>query len=476
MRRSLAFRFVCCSFVSDSSAPASRRVLPLLFVGVLLAAFDLAMTGPVIPALRETFGLAPRAASWMFGIFVLFNLMGVPLLTRLADRWGRRRVFAASLVGFGMGAGLVAIAPSYAVVLVGRGVQGVAASGIFPVATAVVGDVYPSAHRGRALGILGAVYGLAFLIGPAVAGVVMAVSSWTWLYAALVPLAMSVAGWAWQGLPVSEPRDGRGIDGVGIVALGGTLALLAIGINQLDTTAPLTSLLQPTTGGLVLLSCGGAIAFVVAERRAADPLLRLSLFRDAQVVRATVLAIGAGMVETSFIFFADLAVVAFDVPQSTASFMLLPLVGAVAIGSPIAGRLLDRLGAPIVVQAGTALLTIGLALLALFPTHPGAFYGGSVVLGLGLAVLLGSALSYILLEAAAEEERTVVQGLNALSLGIGQLLGSAGVGAIAASASGVVGYANAFALLTGVGAACAAVAWGLRRTSVAESVPKEARS
>lgn len=436
---------------------------------MLLAAFDLAMTGPVLPALREAFGIAPRAASWVFSVFVLFNLMGVPLLTRLADRWGRRLVFAGALVLFGCGGLVVAMAPSFSVLLTGRARQGLAASGIFPAATAMIGDVYPSAERGRALGILGAVYGVAFLLGPALAGVVLSVASWPWLYAGGVPLALGVAALAWRVLPASEVRAEQPLDAAGIATLGATLALLAYGINQIDATQLLASLLQPTAGGLLLLAGATGAGFVALERRAPAPLLRLSLFQDAQVVRASVLAVGAGMVETSFIFFADLAVVAFDVPKSTASFMLMPLVVAVAFGSPVAGRLLDRVGAPAVVQAGTALLTGGLALLAWMPAHRGAFYGGSVLLGLGLAVLLGSALSYILLEAASEAERTVVQGLNTLSLGLGQLLGSALVGAVAASASGVVGYAYAFALLAGIGAACCLVALGLRPSHTAQA-------
>ena len=443
--------------VPTSSSASPRRVLSVLFVGVLLAAFDLAMTGPVLPALRDAFGLAPRAASWMFGVFVLFNLMGVPLLTRLADRWGRRRVFTAALALFGVGAAIVASAPSYAGVLAGRAVQGVAASGIFPAATAVIGDVYPSERRGRALGILGAVYGIAFLIGPALAGIVLAVGTWTWLYAGLVPVALGVAGVAWRVLPTATVRPSQPLDVPGIVTLGVALALGAYGVNQIDATQPLGSLLSFSSGGCLVGAVLVGMAFVTVERRAPAPLLRLSLFRDAQVVRASLLAVGAGMVETSFIFFADLAVAAFGVDQSTASFMLLPLVGAVALGSPVAGRLLDRVGAPAVVRGGTALLTGGVALLAWMPSDRVAFYTGSVALGLGLAVLLGSALSYILLEAAGEAERTVVQGLNTLSLGVGQLLGSALVGAVAASASGVVGYTYAFALLTGVGLACAAI-------------------
>jgi len=451
--------------VPDASSSSPRRVLAVLFVGVLLAAIDLAITGPALPAFRDAFDLQPRTASWVFNVFVLFNLMGVPLTTRWADRVGRRTVFAAALAGFGAGALVVALAPTFRVLLAGRAVQGLAASGIFPAASAVVGDAFPSSRRGRALGVLGAVYGVAFLIGPALAGVLLGTASWRWLYAALVPAAWGVAGIARVVLPAAEAlRPGR-IDVRGIATLGGTLAALAYAVNQVDATQPLQSLLRLDVGGLLVGAGAGGVLFVRAERVAADPLLRLGLFRNRQIVIASLLAIAAGIAEATFIFFADLAVAAFDVPKSTASYMLMPLVAAVAFGSPVAGRVLDRVGARAVATTGMGLLAAGLGAIAWQPGTAAVFYGGSVALGLGLACLLGSTLSYVLLQEAREAERTVVQGLNTMALGVGQLLGGALIGAVAASAPGAAGYAQAFGLVALVGVGGGLLALGLRRTT-----------
>jgi MFS family permease len=435
----------------------------VLFCGVLLAALDLAVTGPVLPALRDAFDLVPRDAAWVFNVFVLFNLVGVPLTTRWADRIGRRTVFAAAVAVFGSGALVVALAPSFEVVLAGRAVQGAAASGIFPAASAVVGDTYPVERRGRALGVLGAVYGVAFLIGPALAGVLLGTAGWRWVYVLLVPLAAVVAAVAWRVLPATRaPEPGR-IDWAGIAALGVTLAALAWAVNQVDAARPWASLASWGGGGGVVVSVLGAAAFVQAERRAADPLLRLDLFRNRQVVLAALLGVTAGVVEATFIFFSDLAVAAFAVEKSTASFMLMPLVAAVAVGSPLAGRLLDRVGSRAVILGGTALQTGGLLAIAAMPASRAAFYGGSVAIGLGLAVLLGSALSYILLEESKAEERTVVQGLNTLSLGVGQLVGGALIGAVAASATGAAGgYATAFGVVAAAAGMGMVLALGLK--------------
>jgi MFS family permease len=209
-----------------------------------------------------------------------------------------------------------------------------------------------------------------------------------------------------------------------------------------------------------VLAAGLIAAFIAVERRVASPLLRLGLFQHRPVRIAAVLAIGAGLAEASFIFFPEFAVESFDVPSSTASFMLLPLVGAVALGSPIAGRLLDRVGVRRIVVVSSVLFTAGLSLIAVAPGDQVAFYSGSVLLGGGLAGLLGSSLSYILLNAARETERTVAQANITLFLGVGQLAGGALISAIAVTASdtageaGPEGYAIAFGLVAGVGLLC----------------------
>lgn len=446
----------------------------MLFLGVLMAALDLAMAGPSLPALREAFGVGPRAVSWVFNAFVLFNLVGVPLTTRLADRHGRRRVFTAAVATFGVGAVVVASAPSFGALLVGRAVQGAAASAIFPAATAVVGDVFPVDSRGRALGVLGAVYGVAFLVGPALAGVLLSVASWPWLFGLHLPLAAGVAVAAWRVLPAAASREGGRLDAWGAALLGGSLAAFAGGVSRVDAAGGLPGLLRVDTGGLLLLAAAGVALFLRSQRRTEDPLLRLDLFANGQVVLASLLGVGAGLAESTFIFFSDFAVAAFAVPTSTASFMLLPMVGAVAVGSPVAGRLLDRVGSRRIVGAGTTLLTVGLATIAAMPGRQAAFYGGSVALGAGLSCLLGSALSYILLHNSRVEERTVVQGLNTLALGVGQLTGGALIGAVADSWPGTAGYAAAFGAIAFVGAACMALTLGLAPRDAERAAPSDA--
>ncbi|NNF04494.1 MAG: MFS transporter [Rhodothermales bacterium] len=427
-----------------ASTKGSGRILAVLFLGVLMAAMDIAILGPALPAIQETFGLTERVVSWAFNAWVFANLVGVPIMSKLADIFGRRNVYLFDIGLFAVGATVVAISPNFTVLLVGRCMQGFAVSGVFPVAGAVVGDAVPPERRGRAFGVLGSVFGVAFIIGPILAGL-MLMLGWRWLYLVYIPLALMVIVFGFFVLRTTRQTERRPIDWKGLAALAAALFALAYALSMMNTDDLVSNLTDPR----IMLSLGAVLLllplFVRFERGAADPVLRLDLLRSRQVALACLLATGAGISEASFIYFPSLAVLAYGVDASAASFMLLPLVVAVAVGSPIAGRLLDRVGSRAIVLGGYVLLAAGMAGIAAAPGNRTVFYGSSVLIGLGLAALMGSALSYILLHEARKAERAVSQGIITLFISIGQLLAGAAVGAAASSAvDRLSGFQGAF--------------------------------
>ncbi|OZC04155.1 MFS transporter [Rubricoccus marinus] len=446
--------------MTDSTARPGR-LLGVLFLGTLLAALDIAIVGPALPALREAFALDERAVAWTFTAFVLANLVGLPFMAALADRVGRRTVYLADVALFAAGTLVVCLAPSFGVLLAGRVLQGLGASGIFPVASAVVGDTYPPEKRGRALGLLGAVFGLAFLIGPAIGGIMLAVASWRWLFALSLPLAAVVFALSARTVPNTRADVVRPLDALGIGLLALLLGSVVVGLGGLDTGAIGASLTQPIVWGPLALAAIMLPTFVWAERRAEAPLIRPGLIARRAVWIACGLAIGAGLIEATFVFLSAYAVEAFGVTKAQGSYLLLPLVGGVTLGSPLAGRMLDRIGPRPVVTAAMALVVIGLVTVAVAPGL-GVHIAGTVALGAGLAGVLGSSLSYILLNEAKVEERTVAQGLSTLFISVGQLVGAALLGAAAASSSAPeAGYRTGFLLVAGVGAVLLVLARGL---------------
>jgi EmrB/QacA subfamily drug resistance transporter len=463
-----------------------NRILLVLFVGVLMGALDIAIVGPALPAIQTYFHVNDRTIAWIFTIYVLFNLIGAPLMAKLSDVFGRQSLYVLDVTLFGLGSLLVALSPSYDLLLVGRAVQGLGAGGIFPVASAVIGDTFPPEKRGGALGLIGAVFGLAFIIGPILGGILL-MFNWRWLFVVNLPIALLVIAMTLRLLPATRPSQRRAFDWAGMAALAVLLASLTYGLNRIDTTHFLVSLTSLEVWPFLLVTVVLLPILWRVERGAKDAVLHPGLFDSRQVVLVSALAVGAGLSESALVFVPALLVAAFSVTTSTASFMLVPVVLAMTVGSPSAGRMLDKYGSRAVVLMGTTLLTAGMAVVGFFLTLQDLFYTvalqiglepaealrhdvglalfyvAAVLVGLGLSSLLGAPLRYIMLNEAPLSERAAAQGATTLFMSVGQLLGGTLVGAVAASrGGGVVGYEGAYLLISTLGLLLILLTLGLK--------------
>ncbi len=144
-----------------------------------------------------------RAITWVFSIYVLFNLISTPLMAKLSDIFGRRSIYVLDVTIFAPGSLLVALSPCFAMLLIGRADPGIGRGGIFPVASAVIGDTFPPEKRGSALGLIGAVFGIAFIIGPILGGILL-LFGWQWLFVVNLPIAAVVIVMSLRILPTSS--------------------------------------------------------------------------------------------------------------------------------------------------------------------------------------------------------------------------------------------------------------------------------
>ncbi len=425
-----------------------NQVLSVLFLGVLMGALDIAIVGPAMPAIRSSFGISERLGSWIFGVYVLFNLIGTPVMAKLSDVFGRRSVYILDISLFALGSVITALSasPHYWMLLLGRGIQGLGAGGIFPVASAVIGDTFPPEKRGSALGIIGAVFGIAFLVGPLLGGLVLKLGGWNWLFLINLPIAVLILILAWRLLPNTHAQVSQAFDVGGMLILSVLLALLAYGINQVDATVLAESLIQNAPfllGALLLLP-----VLIFVEVRSSNPVLPPRLFNRRQLTLTYILSAGAGIGEVSMVFIPEMVKKSLNISDNaTAGLMMMPVILAMAVGSPLAGRLLDRWGSKRVIFSGASVMTLGMFLMAFFSTQMQGFVAASLLIGLGLSALLGAPVRYIMLSESRMEERTIAQGVATLFTSTGQLLSGALVGAIAAVSS----YANAFFAIAFVG-------------------------
>lgn len=421
-----------------------NKILVLIFIGVFMGSLDIGIVGPALPAIQSQLGINERLISWIFGIYILFFMIGTPLMAKLSDIYGRRTIYVLDVFLFAVGSAITFTSTSFEQILIGRAIQGFGAGGIFPVASAFIGDTFPPEKRGSALGIIGSVWGLSGILGPLL-GALLLNFGWQWLFIINIPIAILVISLSFVILPGSKVRKVVNFDWYGTAVFAVLVGSLALGVNQIDTNNFINSLSSFYTWPFLILAIILLPVLIKVERKAIDPVVEIDLYKSREVKIATSIAIGTGLSQTAIVFMPALAVVALSLSTSQSSLMVIPLVLALGVSAPVIGRLLDKYGTKIVMFIGTLFLVAGLLMLSFFATSFYGFIISGVITGLGLGTVLGSPLRYIMLSESPPEKRASGQALINFNSSTGQLIGSALIGAVIGSQGGkLIGYQSAY--------------------------------
>lgn len=430
-----------------------RSVLPLLLtlaLGVFLGALDLSVLAPALPALGKEFSVATGDLSWVFTIYLLVNIVGIAVMSTLADRYGRRPIYIACVSIFVAGSALAVVSHDYTLFLIARAVQAFGAGGIFPVATAAIGDRVPPQRRGAALGLVAATWGLAAVIGPVYGGLITHFVSWRYIFAPNFPIAAFVLVYALRYVPTNAPRVRGPLDVPGLLLLCIGLLFLMYGINGAH---PVT-----IAFGVLVLA-----AFVMWQRTTRFPIVPPALFTSRQLAKTYVLEILIGVLEGSLFFIPAVLVGADHLSYAVAG--LIAAVGAFMFVAviPGSGRALDRIGSRDVLLAGTLFTEAGLVLFALFFTSVWLAIVAMIVAGIGFGALLGAPTRYIVTNETNERTRATAIGLLSQFLIMGQIVGGSLAGGIMGHAlSDDAAYRNTYLAFAAVALLALVVASTLR--------------
>ncbi|WP_414470453.1 MFS transporter [Methanobacterium sp. ACI-7] len=421
-----------------------NTILILLFVGVFMGALDIGIVGPALPAIKSFFGVDERIVSWIFAIYILFFMIGTPLMAKLSDMYGRRSIYIIDIFLFAVGSLITATASSFEILLLGRAIQGFGAGGIFPVASAFIGDTFPPEKRGSALGIIGSVFGLSAVFGPIFGGLILSYG-WQWLFLINMPIAAGIIAAGYFILPVTKRKWVKGFDWYGTIVLGILVTALAFGVNQIDTNNVSGSILSLYVLPFLLISILLVPVLWKIEKKAEDPIIQISLLKSKEVRLATGISLGSGLSQVAIVFLPSFAVVSLSFSISSASLMVLPLVIAMAFAAPVIGKLLDKWGSKKVMITGSFILIVGLFILSIFASSFYIFILSGIIMGLGLITVIGAPLRYIMLSESPPEDRASGQALININASVGQLVGGVLVGGIIASQGGSYsGYTFAY--------------------------------
>ena len=429
----------------------TRNLILLLFlIGVFMGSLDTGIIGPVLPSIEQSFHLTSRESSWIFTLFVIFFMIGSPVMAKFSDFYGRKKIFILDVMLFGIGSFLIAFSSSIEMIFIGRIIQGFGCGGIFPVGGAFIGDAFPLEERGKALGILGSVFGISAIGGPLL-GAALIPFGWNWCFTINIPISIFLIIFAFYILPEFEDKRKLKIDYLGIIILSLLAIFLSYGLNQIDSSNFINSLFSLNVLPFLLIFIVLIPVFLKVEKRAKDSIVAIHMLKNREIRIACIETLSYGIIYSSAIFIPSLVILSMGLNDQYASLMLIPILGANAVAAPVLGKILDNVGSRKIMACGTLILTIGSIAIALWSNNFLLFIAAGCLIGVGLVTIIGAPLRYIVLSEAKPTERGAGQAIVNMLSSAGQLIGGALIGGVIASFSGIIGYKISLMLAALVG-------------------------
>jgi DHA2 family multidrug resistance protein-like MFS transporter len=347
--------------------PEERRgwAAAAIFAALAMASLDTAIANIALPAIAADLHVGPADVIWVVNVYQIALVATLLPLAALGEIVGHRRVYLAGLLLFTLASLACAGAWSLPSLLAARVLQGLGASGIMSVNTALVRYVYPGRLQGRGFGHNAMVVATAFTLGPTIASGILALGPWPWLFAVNIPFGLVAMAIGLKTLP-RTPRATHSFDFPGAMLAAGCLGLFMLGVGSAAHHE------RPAFIAIELVAAV-LIGWVLIRRQADHPapMLPVDLFRRPLFALSTATAIcsfavqGLAFVSLPF-YFEDIL----GRTQVETGFFMTPWPLVVAVMAPIAGRLSDRYAAGILGSLGLALLGLGMALLAMLPANP----------------------------------------------------------------------------------------------------------
>lgn len=402
--------------------------MTVFLLGIFMGAIDSGIVSPARNIIADGLKVSQDYSVWMITIYTLSYAVSMPLMGKLSDKFGRKRVYMYSIVLFGLGSllcGLSDYANSYAFLLTSRVIEAIGGGGIMPIATAYVGTSFPVEKRGEALGMIGGVYGIATVIGPSLGSGILSLfgdQNWGFLFFVNVPISIIILILA---IRLEENKSNsivKKLDVLGSGILTVLILSLMYGATNLKFYDFLNSIKSIDVWPYLIIFLISIPILIFVERRAEDPVVNLSYFTNKEIVitLGLSLTVGCGLMATVFVPQFSENILRTHI--GSGGYIVTIFAIFVGIAAPLGGKFIDKIGVKKVLLIGMVLAIIGNIYQAYITTsYPGMtnLVIGLALIGFGIGFTMGTPINYLMLSLVPDNEATVGQSAVSLVKSIG---------------------------------------------------------
>ncbi|WP_343347034.1 MFS transporter [Terrisporobacter petrolearius] len=393
----------------------SRYILVMIIylAGIFMGAIDTGIVTPARTVIQNNLGVNDQTGIWMITIYTLAYAVSIPIMGKLADRYGRKYIYLTSIFLFGIGSlfcGLSQDLGSFNLLLVARVVQALGGGGILPVATAEFGTTFPDEKRGLALGLVGGVYGIANIFGASAGSAILDIfgtNNWQFIFYINIPITIFILIAGFTTLKNTKVPDTSKIDFSGIFILTIMILSLLYSLKNLDffnisSTITNTNVLPFLIIFLVLIPL-----FIFIEKKAEDPVMNLNYFTDKNIILTLLISMLTGVIIMGMIFVPQFCENTMKIATGSGGYFVIILGLFAGVGAPLSGKLIDKFGAKLILGFGFLISIAGSLFLSIVATsHPSTLTVviSLILIGIGVGFTMGTPLNYMMLSHTKESE------------------------------------------------------------------------
>lgn len=407
--------------------PSTRFTMAIFLLGIAMGALDSGIVSPARNIIAGGLNVSQSSSIWMITIYTLAYAVSMPILGKLADRFGRKNIYLFSIFLFGLGSlfcGLADYFNSYSMLLTSRVIEAIGGGGIMPIATSYVGTSFPKEKRGMALGIIGAIYGICTVIGPTLGSGILQLcgdNNWGYLFFINVPISIIVIFMALR-LENSTNKESKKMDFAGCVSLTVVILSLMYFLTNLKFDNLGKSITSLDVWPYIIIFIISIPVFVWIEKRAEDPVMNLRYFTNKNIALLLVLSLFVSFGLMAVIFLPQFSENVLKLPAGSGGYYSTIFAVFMGFASPFSGKLIDKIGAKKVTIIGFGLTVIGALYEALITCyHPNItnLIIGVALLGFGTGFSFGTPMNYLMLSYVPDSEATLGQSTISLFRSIG---------------------------------------------------------